>query len=97
MPDIFKLGKLKAVESREKKRMDNLGRQRFQKGKKEKTKGKYKVEVRIKGTRVVMKSNRRADGRDRKIRDAKEMQMEEGTVERLAKSEEEREIKKGEI
>jgi hypothetical protein len=29
MPDIFKLGRLKAVESREKKRMDNLGRQRF--------------------------------------------------------------------
>jgi|LakMenEpi03Aug12_release.lakeMendotaPanAssembly.Ray.scaffolds.fasta_scaffold2901312_1 hypothetical protein len=44
-----------------------------------------------------MKRNGRADGRDRKIRDAKEMQMEEGTVERLEKSEEEREIKKGEI
>ncbi len=51
MPDIFKLGKLKAVVSREKKRTENSGRQRFQKGKKEKTKGKYKVEVRIKGTR----------------------------------------------
>jgi hypothetical protein len=37
MPDIFKLGKLKAVEteSRETKRTENLGRQRFQKGKKE--------------------------------------------------------------
>ncbi len=44
-----------------------------------------------------MKRKGKADERDRRIRDVKEMQMEEGTVERLAESELEREIKKGEI
>ncbi len=58
MPDIFKLGKLKAVESREKKGWIIQEDRDPKKGKKERRKRKYKVEERIKETRCSYEKER---------------------------------------